>query len=238
MKFFFTLIILSGFSVCLFAQENRTDSSPVREGVFTFTQKACDTMDMFLFSMPGDYGSPRDMTSTIYISNDTLASVKTSSLPSQAFKTILIPEDSCIYFILNDKTICFEEHQSQNTSLLSSKYEQTFEHIETDTLEEIEGFSTLLFRQYQVDSSSGQMVVDTLDMWGTTEVKSAYNMSIEDDQTYDVLPLKFMLKSQYGCFVMELTEFEKTVPHGVFDFDRSKVEYYYNMEEFLHFRQN
>jgi len=240
MKFFFTLIILSGFSVCLFAQENRTDSSPVRNGTFTFKQKACNFNDKGMFSMPegGVYGSPRDMESTIYLSNDTLASVKTSSLSSQALKTILIPEDSCIYFILNDKTICLEEHQSQNTSLLSSKYEQTFEHIETDTLEEIEGFSTLRFRQYQVDSSSGQMVVDTLDMWGTTEVKSAYNMSIEDDQTYDVLPLKFMLKSQYGCFVMELTEFEKTVPQGVFDFDRSKVEYYYNMEEFLHFRQN
>ena len=237
MKFFFTLIILSGFSVCLFAQENRTDSSPVRNGTFTFTQKACDTMDMFLFSMPGDYGSPRDMTSTIYISNDTLASVKTSSLPSQAFKTILIPEDSCIYFILNDKTICFEEHQSQDMSLISSKNGQEYEHIKSGGLE-IEGFSTILFRQYLVDSSMGQVVVDTLNLWGTTEIKSSFNMVIEDDKTYDVLPLKFMLKSQYGCFVMELTEFEKTVPQGVFDFDRSKVEYYYNMEEFLHFRQN
>ena len=123
-------------------------------------------------------------------------------------------------------------------SLISSKSEQPFEHIETDTLEEIEGFSTLLFRQYQVDSSMGKVVVDTLDMWGTTEIKSSFNMSIEDDQTYDVLPLKFMLKSQYGCFVMELTEFEKDVPRGIFDFDRSKVEYYYNMEEYLHFRHN
>ena len=235
MKFFFTLIILSGFSLGLLAQSDKTKRSHLKKGTFTFKQKACNYNDKGMFSMPGtdDYGSPRGMVSKIYISNDTLANLKASSLSSQDFKTIHIPGDSCIYFILNEKPICFEEHQSQNMSLISSKYEQPFEHIETDTLEEIEGFSTLLFRQYQVDSSMGKVVVDTLDMWGTTEIKSSFNMSIEDDQTYDVLPLKFMLKSQYGCFVMELTEFEKDVPRGIFDIDRNNIEYYYNLEEYM-----
>jgi len=117
-------------------------------------------------------------------------------------------------------------------SLVSSKNGQEYEHIKSDALE-IEGFSTHLFRQYQADSSGGQVVVDTLDMWGTTEIKSSFNMVIEDDKTYDVVPLKYELRSQYGCFVMELTEFEKTVPRGVFDFDRSKIEYYNNMEEYF-----
>jgi hypothetical protein len=216
-KYFFALIFVSGFSSGLLAQSNRTESLPVREGVFTFTQKACNSNDKGMFSMPegGVYGSPRDMTSTIYISNDTLASVKTSSLSSQDFKTIHIPRDSCIYFILNEKPICFEEHQSQDMSLISSKNGQEYEHIKSGGLE-IEGFSTILFRQYLVDSSMGQVVVDTLNLWGTTEIKSSFNMVIEDDKTYDVLPLKFMLKSQYGCFVMELTEFEKTVPPRYF----------------------
>lgn len=232
MKFFFVLIFVSGFSLGLLAQADKPESSAVREGVFTFKQKACDFHGNSAFSMPGDYGSPQNMVSTIYISNDSMATVQKSSISPHDFKTIQIPEDSCIYFIQKGRTICFEELQKQNMSLLSSKNGQGFEHIKSDTLE-IKGFSTILFRQYQVDSSMGQVVVDTLNMWGTTEIKSSFNMVIEDDKTYNVFPLKFMLQSQYGCIVMELTEFVKTVPRGIFDIDRREIEYYYNLEEFM-----
>jgi hypothetical protein len=234
MKFFFALIFLSVFSLGLLAQSDMTERSPVREGVFTIEQQVCDSSGKGMFSLPeyGEFGSPQGTASTIYISNDTLASVKTSSLSSQALKTILIPEDSCIYFILDEKPICFEKHQSQNMSLVSSKNGQEYEHIKSDGLE-IEGFSTILFREYIVDSSGTHVVVDSLHMWGTTEIKSSFNMLIEDDKTYDVFPLKYVLQSQYGCFVMELTKFEKAVPRGVFDIDRSKIEYYYNMEEYM-----
>jgi len=104
MKFFFALIFVSGFSLGLLAQANKSESSVIREGVFTIEQQVCDSSGKGMFSLPegGDYGTPRDMVSTIYLSNDTLASVKTSSLSSQALKTILIPEDSCIYFILDE----------------------------------------------------------------------------------------------------------------------------------------
>jgi hypothetical protein len=172
------------------------------------------------------------MTSTLYISNDTIAVVQSSSLSSYTFKTIQIPEDSCIYFIQNGRTICFQELQKHNMSLISSEYGQSFEYLNADS-EEIEGFSTILFRQYQVDSSLSREVVDTLYLLGTTEVKSRLNISIEGKKSYNVFPLKFMLKSHYGCITMELTEFEKDIPRDAFDFDRKNVEYFDNLETYM-----
>jgi hypothetical protein len=182
--------------------------------------------------MPGDYGSPREMTSTIYISNNTISVVQSSSVSPYTFKTIQIPGDTCIYFIHNGRTICFQEFKNHNMSLLSSGNDQPFEYIHADT-QEIMGFSTTLFRQYQVDSSLDQVKVDTLYMLGTTEIKSSLNISIEGKKRYSVFPLKFMLKSQYGCMTMELTEFEKDIPKDVFIFDRNNVEYFENLESYF-----